>query len=794
MPYTTVVASSNGFLSFATAPQATFVNTLGGGPTGNRPLLAPFWDDLNGQPSVSPTARASYNLTGVVGSRVFTFEWLDWAHYGGSAPGMGGPFLSFQVRLYEGSNAVEFSYLPGAGTAGGIVVSASIGLAGAAASDFLSLSDAGPAPLASYTVANDNVSQRPAAGQRYRFAVGSPPACYPVSNLVAGPATSTTAQVQFAVPASSVGVQVTYQPVGGGPVSTVSPRPTASPVTLTGLVPGTAYAVTVQAVCAVGPSLNPPTIIVHTAPANDDPTAAGVLPIAATCQPTAGSLGFATVTPPNGYTSPGLCNGGGAGSTRDYDVWYRFQTAAVGAAGSTAVRVAVSNLGIGGKLRAFSTGSGTASGPFTEINCRFLPGGPLDLNALQPATTYFLSVSNAYAYPVDSLARFTICLTPTPACVPPSQLLAGPFTTTTAGLALTPGNGNTRYVVTYQSLPGGPTATATFAAVPATLTGLLPGMRYSASVQAYCGSSAAGPPLTTAFTLPNTTAPANDTPAGAVPLVANATCQPTASTTAGATSGSPAGGGCGGSSAAPDVWFSFATAAAPALQNVLITVAGRPAGQVRLYDGTTRLACAVGTGPNRPALPLTGANLTAGRTYLIAVGGYAATDTAGAFTVCLQTLAPTVSPANDACAQATALPVTATCQPLLGTTLGATPSTTLPAATCIPATSADVWYRAVVPASGPSPSSPAPPRRAASARSPTRRLKCMTAPAAACAHWAATTMPSGPPTPSLPGWPWRASCPAPRCWCGWWVTRAARAASGYAPPVAALTPAPRPRA
>ncbi len=37
-------------------------------------MVAPLWDDLSG----AVTGAASYLTTGIPGSRVFTFEWLNW--------------------------------------------------------------------------------------------------------------------------------------------------------------------------------------------------------------------------------------------------------------------------------------------------------------------------------------------------------------------------------------------------------------------------------------------------------------------------------------------------------------------------------------------------------------------------------------------------------------------------------------------------------------------------------------------------------------------------------------------
>ncbi|UOQ51706.1 T9SS type A sorting domain-containing protein [Hymenobacter cellulosivorans] len=58
------------------------------------------------------------------------------------------------------------------------------------------------------------------------------------------------------------------------------------------------------------------------------------------------------------------------------------------------------------------------------------------------------------------------------------------------------------------------------------------------------------------------------------------------------------------------------------------------------------------------------------------------------------------APANDDCAGAIALPITATCTPTTTTNLGATASTGAPTSPCGGTVTNDVWYSIVVPASG----------------------------------------------------------------------------------------------
>jgi hypothetical protein len=77
------------------------------------------------------------------------------------------------------------------------------------------------------------------------------PTCTSPTGFAVGTITSTSARVSFTPGTGNTGYVVTYTAAGGSPV-TVTPAPTASPVSLTGLAPGTAYTVTLQSTCAAG--------------------------------------------------------------------------------------------------------------------------------------------------------------------------------------------------------------------------------------------------------------------------------------------------------------------------------------------------------------------------------------------------------------------------------------------------------------------------------------------------------------------------------------------------------------
>lgn len=167
--YTSINASSNGMATFgaaftggASGTACNYDNTDGLATfSGSRPILAPFWDDLE------VTGGINYSTTGFAPLRVFTLQYSNakWDYSAAAAS------LSFQIKLYESSNIVEFIYRQQAGTPANASSGATIGIAGVAtgSGNFLSLATAGTAPTVSSTVHTNNIGARPATGQIYAF-------------------------------------------------------------------------------------------------------------------------------------------------------------------------------------------------------------------------------------------------------------------------------------------------------------------------------------------------------------------------------------------------------------------------------------------------------------------------------------------------------------------------------------------------------------------------------------------------------------------------------------------------
>ncbi|QNH62724.1 beta strand repeat-containing protein [Hymenobacter sediminicola] len=616
--YTEVRASSNGFLSFNAGAASQSTNNLNTVATSSRPLVAPLWDDLDGRATVGGVAnssRAIYSTTGTAPNRVFTFEWKNWEWNWNST----NPVVSFQAKLYEGTNVVQFVYQPESGAvASG---SASAGLSGISSGQFLSLNNLGATATVSSTTETTTINAKPVAGQTYTF---TPPSCAAPSGIATNSVTSTSANVTFTASASATSYTVTYTPAGGT-ATTVTPAPTASPVALTGLTPGTAYSVSIVSNCAGGltssavttsfTTLSPP-------PANDNCAGAISLTSDETCAPVTGSTLGAT------RSLTGTCAG-----TDDDDVWYSF----VATSTQHTVRV-VGNSSFDAVIDARS-GSCASS---TNIGCVDATASgsaeTLVLPGLTVGATYYVRVYN-YSSTAPSTAAnggFTICIT-NPANVPCAQVTNAAVTaaSTTGQLTFTAATGATNYTLTLAPTAGGTTTTATLSSSPVNLTGLTPSTAYTVTITTNCSNGGVSTPVTVNFTtLAPPPAPANDECAGAISLSSSTTCTPTAGSTLGATA-STAAGTCAGT-ADDDVWYSFVAT------NTSHTI--RVVGATG-FDAVVNLRSGACPGVNVGSCQddsgdggtetITATGLTVGATYYVRVFDYYAGSGSGNFTICI---------------------------------------------------------------------------------------------------------------------------------------------------------------
>lgn len=165
--YTTIRPCANGFAAFSNTALAnntdTWTNNLAGGVGTQRPILAPLWDDLDMTPG-----SVTWELSGTSPNQVLTIQWANarWQYSATAA------VISFQLKLYETTNVIEFIYNQEAGAlanAGDLGASIGISTGGTGNNSFMSLSDAGASPSYSTTVETSTIATKPANGQIYRW-------------------------------------------------------------------------------------------------------------------------------------------------------------------------------------------------------------------------------------------------------------------------------------------------------------------------------------------------------------------------------------------------------------------------------------------------------------------------------------------------------------------------------------------------------------------------------------------------------------------------------------------------
>lgn len=169
-PYSEVAISSNGFISLSELSNSYLINNLNNGASGERPIIAPLWDDLD----LSLTSNLSYSTSGNAPNRVFTVQWLNTKWGFGAAEAA----VSFQIKLYETSNWIEFIYKPENGNA--VAPSASIGLTanGLGNNNFLSIGVFSLTPSVSVNSESNNITAKPTSAIKYIFKPGVLPVIF----------------------------------------------------------------------------------------------------------------------------------------------------------------------------------------------------------------------------------------------------------------------------------------------------------------------------------------------------------------------------------------------------------------------------------------------------------------------------------------------------------------------------------------------------------------------------------------------------------------------------------------
>jgi hypothetical protein len=224
VPYTQISLSTHGLIAFGTSVSPSPLNDLGG-VTG--PVLAPFWDALYipGDAYIPGCVNAPAIRVGTSGSapnRVFVIDYKKISREECDDCQYGPMFMDFQVRLYEGTQVVEFNYENASAEwptcvqsrwgSGTTTTSASIGMA-SSGTDFLSITPNGSAASASRLVATNMVNlaeEEITAGTTYRFT----PCFANYTGNVAQGGTSTMASGDVLLSSMSVerGASASYQP------------------------------------------------------------------------------------------------------------------------------------------------------------------------------------------------------------------------------------------------------------------------------------------------------------------------------------------------------------------------------------------------------------------------------------------------------------------------------------------------------------------------------------------------------------------------------------------------------
>lgn len=233
--YALANVTTNGLMTLGANLSDSFTtNQLTG--TTSRPYIAPLWDD-----NEVTAANIAYQTSGTAPNRVFTAEWknVEWNYLANTS------VVSYQVKLYEGSNTIKFLYKDEGGTvASG---TASVGIAGStAAAPYLSLNGLGASPTISSSSETSNISAKPNTNQTYTF---TPPASATLpapTNLTAGTITTNSIQLNWSAPSPTTGVTgyvVMRSNDGGVTYNTIDGTPAVGTTTLTvsGLSVSTTY-------------------------------------------------------------------------------------------------------------------------------------------------------------------------------------------------------------------------------------------------------------------------------------------------------------------------------------------------------------------------------------------------------------------------------------------------------------------------------------------------------------------------------------------------------------------------
>ncbi|WP_343533414.1 LamG-like jellyroll fold domain-containing protein [Pedobacter sp.] len=163
--------SANGWISLGSSVTGAMpTNNLATG--GNRPVIAPLWDDLEVFPGILNLlgpGKMSYVTSGTPGNMVLTVQWysMRWDKNSFNLLTLAlTSVITFQAKIYENGN-IQFVYTPEAGGVNN--GSASIGITGLNNGVYRSLNGVGASPTARNDFETTTLNAKPANGQVYTF-------------------------------------------------------------------------------------------------------------------------------------------------------------------------------------------------------------------------------------------------------------------------------------------------------------------------------------------------------------------------------------------------------------------------------------------------------------------------------------------------------------------------------------------------------------------------------------------------------------------------------------------------
>jgi hypothetical protein len=222
--YTSIHLNTNGFASLgtpflasSTQDPAYDVNELraaAGYKVAIKPVLAPFWDNL----LLNSATDLTYITSGSAPNRIFTSQWKNVIWKSGNSA------ISFQLKLYETTNIIEFIYEPQADL-GGADKSASIGISTEnpqiideeiAPLTFQSLTSTQSTAIVNQSFETDNIAVKPVSGQIFRF---TPIACMPASGIYLTGFDSNSATINWAVTQGATSYEIALSNIDITPIS-----------------------------------------------------------------------------------------------------------------------------------------------------------------------------------------------------------------------------------------------------------------------------------------------------------------------------------------------------------------------------------------------------------------------------------------------------------------------------------------------------------------------------------------------------------------------------------------------